>query len=330
MSYPLIAPDFYKEYSDSWNREEKGDLPCEIIFTPAAAEYVFTLNNVDTVKLLMEHTDKINFQMYKLNPDKERDEAYEKSIKEKLAKFPQLQYYWPLKTMMMNILQRREAAFEVRMLVLNYALKAVQEIIDRNQAEAIPAFVSQFIAREEYNDVVKNFLQLNRNPGYSMQDGLAFLDIFNSNEQFGEIMDTIYANLGINKDEENVDEKKFSEQVTNYLNLKQDFYNDFLKGNGHYIENFMVTFLWSLSMPFADPSMSVWDNYIFFCALFNAVRLLLACYTKGKTKEDLAYAMAMFAYQFHNTPKAIIKNVVQVIKDSGEGNNGDMALLVMG
>ena len=173
MSYPLIAPDFYKEYTESWDREKEGDIPCEIIFTPAAAEYVFTLNNVDTVMRLMAHKEKLSFQMYNLKPDPERDAAYEKQNKEKLALFPLLQYYWPLKTLMMNILQRREAAFEKRMLVLNYAIKAVQEIIDRNQAEAIPAFVSQFIAREDYSDVLAYFAELRPALDYSMNDGLS-------------------------------------------------------------------------------------------------------------------------------------------------------------
>ncbi len=329
MSYPLIAPDFYKEYTESWDREKNGDLPCEIIFTPAAAEYVFTLNNVDTVKKLMSHKDKLNFQMYSLKPDAERDAAYEQQTKEKLEKYPLLQYYWPLKTLMMNILQRREASFEKRMLVLNYAIKAVQEIIDRNQAEAIPAFVSQFIAREDYSDVLAYFAELRPAFEYSMNDGLALLDIFNTIPEFGEIMDTIYANLGIDKSKEATAEDN-QNHVNNYFGLKRAFYADFLKGREHYIENIMVNYLWSLSMPFAEPSISVWDNYVFFCALYNAIKVMLTCYMKDKDDDDFAYAVAMFAYQFQNTPREIVKNVVQVINDAGEGNNGDMAMLVLG
>lgn len=329
MSYPLIAPDFYKEYTESWDREKDGDIPCEIIFTPAAAEYVFTLNNVDTVMRLMAHKEKLTFQMYNLKPDPERDAAYEKQNKEKLALFPLLQYYWPLKTLMMNILQRREAAFEKRMLVLNYAIKAVQEIIDRNQAEAIPAFVSQFIAREDYSDVLAYFAELRPALDYSMNDGLSLLDIFNTNPQFGEIMNTIYANLGIDRSKEATKED-IERHVKNYFELKKSFYTDFLKGREHYIENIMVNYLWSLSMPFADPSISVWDNYVFYCALYNAIKVMLTCYMKDKDDSDFAYAVAMFSYQFHNTPREIVREVVKIIKDAGEGNNGDMAMLVLG
>lgn len=147
MPYPIITPAFYADLSDKTNPENEG-VVYNVLVTPSSIEYVFPLNQDRVIKTLMNTPDVLQYKMTSLKPEHEAE--YEKKGQEMIKQNPVLQNYWILKTLTMNILQNRNYVFEKRMLLLNFAYKTVQGMMDKSKGHLIPAFVGEFLKTPEH------------------------------------------------------------------------------------------------------------------------------------------------------------------------------------
>lgn len=321
MGYPVMTPSFYKELIPDVRNPESGPK-CDVIITPAAVEYVFSLSDVTVVKKLMSISEPLSYNM--VNMDAERENMFADRVQARLAKFPQLQYYWQIRMLMMNILQRKNIVFEKRMLILNYAMKTVDGMFEKGQPELIPQFVNQFIGMESYEQVLEYFKTIRPVFESALGEGIGFLKIFKTTPSFRSIMNTAYKNLGISGPEtlSTVDMNK-------YITLKKNFITEVIKDKEHYIENIMINYVWSLSMPFAAEGIGIWDNYVFFCIIYNAIKVMLTCYMPRKNDDDFAEAIAEFDKAFRSGGLDIIAKTIRASKNAGNNNNGDLAILVV-
>ena len=262
--------------------------------------------------------------MTSLKPEHEAE--YEKKGQEMIKQNPVLQNYWILKTLTMNILQNRNYVFEKRMLLLNFAYKTVQGMMDKSKGHLIPAFVGEFLKTPEHDEVIKYFESVKPNFAYSLCDGLSFLRTMPSNEALDKVRFTVFKNVGC---DQSMRDFKFDE--SKYVPMKKAYYEDFLKGREHYIEHIMVNYVWTYCMPYADFSIPLWDNFVFFNTLFNTIKVMLTCYTFDREDKDEAFLTAIKA--FDTSLREIKGNVVKRIVDAnvkeGLATNGDMAILAM-
>lgn len=323
MAYPIITPEFFGELSDKTNPANE-NVVYNVLITPSAVEYVFPVNQERVIKKLMDIPDVLRYKMTNLKP--EHEEEYEKKGQEMIDANPVLKNYWLLKTLTMNILQNRNYVFEKRMLLLNFAYKTVQGMMDKMKDNLIPAFVGDFLKTPQHDDVIKYFEAVKPNFAYSLCDGLSFLRTMPANEELDKVRFTVFKNVGCDQSMRNF---KFDENK--YLPMKKAYYEDFLKDKEHYIEHVMVNYVWTYCMPYADYSIPLWDNFVFFNTLFNTIKVMLTCYTFDRSDKDAAFVTVIKA--FDTSLRSIEGNVVKRVVDAnikeGLATNGDMAILAM-
>lgn len=323
MAFPVFTPSYFKELVDVTGPEEKYKDFSDIIVSPAAVEYVLYLSNPDVVRRMMKEST-ISYNMVQLTGEKEA--PFIESSKAAIAANPIAEYYWQMRSLFMGILQNKEIPLESRLLLLNYGVKTVQGMIDQGQPNLIPGFIERFVMDRDYEKTLKFFEGIAFNPVFSLADGISLLKaVKKTTPEFKEVMSEVYKNLGVSGPEtlNLVD-------GDNYIKMREKYRDDFLKNHSDWMENILINYVWTYSLPYAcSDRLDFWDNYVFFCALYNAYKVLMTCYMDGKGEEDFVKAVSSFDDALRKTGDDIIWKMVLAIKNAGEANNGDMAILVL-
>lgn len=324
MPYPIITPGYFAELTDP-NNPENENVSYNVLTTPAAIEYIFPLNQERLIKKLMDTPDVLSYKMRNLKPDAE--EEFMQHGKELIDENPVLQHYWAIKTLTMNILQNRNYVFEKRMLLLNYAYKTIQGMLDQMKEELIPQFIAAFTKEPKHDEVMKYFSEIKPNFALSMCDALSLFRSMPKCDEWNKVCDDIFRITNNQKDL-----AQFNYVEADYLKMKKAYYEDFLKGKEHYIEQVMVNYVWTYCMPYADLQVTLWENYIFFNIIFNAIKVMLTIYTYDKEDKDAAFIEAVKAFDTSMrlvNGGSVVKHIVDVNAKEGLNNNGDMAIMAM-
>jgi hypothetical protein len=324
MPFPIISPAFYKELVDGVTLKPEDTDYCDVFVSAAAVEYVMYMSERSVVKKLMETEEPLAFIMANLN---ENDEKNVIPVSLDIVKEnPIAEHYWRIRVLIMNILQNKGIAFEKRMLLLNYALKIINGMSVSNLSGGIPDFISGFMETANYDDTLKYFEGVRPAVKFSLADGISLLKSLavKAPRGFGAVMDVIYRNLKTTPD------TLKTTDVSAYGEMRRAFGEEYLVKKPHYIENIMVNYVWTYSIPFAYSSkLSIWDNYVFFCSIYNALKVLIACYMPGKSDDDFADAVAAFDGALRGAGSGIAVGLVDAVKNVGQDNNGDLAVLVI-
>lgn len=323
MAFPVFTPSYFKELVDVTGPEEKYKDFSDIIVSPAAVEYVLYLSNPDVVRRMMKEST-LSFKMVQLTGEKEL--PFIESSKAAVEANPTAEYYWQLRSLFMGTLQNKAVSLESRLLLLNYGVKTVQGMIDQGQPNLIPRFIERFVMDTDYEKTLKFFDGISFTPAFSLVDGISLLKaVKKSTPAFKEVMAEVYKNLGVSGPEtlNLVDMNK-------YVKLREKYRDDFLANHSDWMENILVNYVWTYCIPYAcSDKLDIWDNYVFFCALYNAYKVLLTCYMDGKGEEDFVKAVSSFDDALRQSGDDLIWKMVLAIKNAGEANNGDMAILVL-
>lgn len=317
-------PSFLKELVDLSKPAEESSSFTEVIVSPAAVEYVLHPRNPDVLRKLMSINMPIAYSMVQMSD--EHAAQFTAQREAALAANPTAEYYWQIRTLMMSVLQNKEVTFEKRILLLNYALKTIQGMIDNGQSFQIPQFIATFTQNKEYSKVLEYFKGIGAVPGYSLADGISLLkSLTKVSPAYKEVLSVIYKNLGVSGPEtlNMVDMHK-------YIEMRRVYTEEFMAEHSHWIENLMVNYVWAYSIPYAcSGTLNIWENYVFFCALYNAVKILVTCYMPGKGEDDFVKAVSAFDEALGKTGSSLVWKMVAAIRDAGQANNGDMAILTI-
>lgn len=323
MGFPVITPSYFKELSESM-KPMTPDAFCDVNITAAAVEYVPRLVYPQVVERLAAEEDVLAYSMVNL-PD-EQGEPFAERSRQIVDAYPQARFYWQIRTLFMNILQKREINFERRMLLLNYAVKTVQGMIDGNQPDLIPKFVEEYTSEKmDYMKILEYFKGIRPNPGYSLADGVSLLKSLNKKDAaYKEVLNRIYKNLGVSGPEtlKMADMKK-------YLAMRKTFSDTAAGDKSRYIENVMINYVWSYSIPFSSPQFSFWEHFVFFCSLYNAVKVMLTCFAPELEDGDFVKAITAFDAALRASDRMLMGKVIFAVKNAGQDNNGDLAILTM-
>lgn len=324
MGFPIITPAFFKDFSEQM-KPVTADEFCDVNITVSAVEYALRLRYEEAVKKLIEEEDVLSYNMVNLS-DEESGQFISRS-EEIMQTYPQTRYYWQIRSLFMGILQNRVTNFEKRLLLLNYAVKTVQGMFDGAQPERIPEFVDQFTSEGiNYEKVLEYFSSVRPNPGYSLADGVSLLkSLPKQNAAYKDVLNGVYKSLGVSGPEtlKMADMKK-------YLELRRN-YSLWVSGEkARYIENVMINYVWTYSIPFTDPRFNVWEHFVFFCSLYNAIKVMLTCYyIPDGSDECFVKAISAFDTALRASDKELMAKVVGAVKNAGQSNNGDLAILTL-
>ena len=215
---------------------------------------------------------------------------------------------------------------EKRLLLLNYAIKTVQGMVDKAQPNLIPKFVEDFTKEDaDYKPVLEYFKAIRPNPGYSLADGISLLkSLSKPNASYKEVLSGVYKNLGVSGPEtlKMVDIKK-------YLHLRKQ-YSDFISGEkAAYMENIIISYVWTYSLPLANPEFNFWDHFVFLCSLYNAIKVMITCYDPEGDDDKFVKAICAFDTALRASDKKLMNKIIYAIKNAGQNNNGDLAILTL-
>ena len=323
MGFPVVSPVILKQLIEQFKPMQPDEF-CDVIVSSAAVEYSPHLSNIETVKALMQEKDILAYSMTNL-PDDQSQQFVEQS-RRILETYPTAQYYWQMRTLFMNALQNRNINFEKRFLLLNYAVKTVQGMIDKGQPNLIPQFIEDFTNPDfDYKPVLEYFKEVRPDFGYSLADGISLLkSLSKPNAAYKEVLSKIYSNLGVSGPEtlKMVDMKK-------YIGMRKQ-YSEFVFGEkARYMENVMINYVWSYSIPLADPEFNFWDHFVFFCSLYNAIKVMITCYAPDGEDEAFAKAISAFDTALRASDKKLMNKVIYAARNMGQNNNGDLAILTL-
>lgn len=322
MGFPIVTPASLNELKEKLAPLAPEDF-CDVAVSVAAVEYAPKLENIDVAKTILTQKDILAYGMINL-PDDKSEQLIQQS-KAVVKAHPSAAYYWQMRILFMNILQNRSVNIEKRMLLLNYAVKTTQGMIDNSQPHLIPKFIDEFTSLSDYTPVMEYFKGVRPNPAYSLADGISLIkSLKKPNAAYKEVINTIYKNLGVSGPEtlNMIDMKK-------YIGMRKTYSEDMDGERASLIENVLVSYVWTYSLPFNSPNYNFWDHFVFFCSLYNAVKILYTCYMPGKEEEDFVKAISAFDAALRASDSNLIRTVIQAARNSGQNNNGDLATLTL-
>lgn len=323
MGFPIITPAFLKELTETM-KPVTADEFCDVNITAFAVEYVPRLCYAESVKKLIEEKDILAYNMINL-PDEDSEQFINQS-RQIIAAYPQAKYYWQIRSLFMNILQNREVNFEKRLLLLNYGVKTVEGMLDKGRPDLVPKFISDYTDEKmNYDEVLGYFKAIRPNPGYSLADGISLLkSLSKPNAAYKEVLSTIYKNLGVSGPEtlKMTDMKK-------YIGMRKNFSQTVAGEKSRYIENIMINYIWSYSIPFSKPEFNFWEHFVFFCSLYNAIKVMLTCFSQDFSDEEFIKAVSAFDTALRASDENLMTKVILAMKNAGQSNNGDLAILTL-
>jgi lysine-N-methylase len=314
-------PPYLKELTDlNDENAENGDY--DIVVTPFTVEYVMFLRNPDVVRKLVSYDGPLSYRITYL--PEEEENKYAEEGKRQVMENPITNYYYLIRIMTMKILQDREIVFEKRLLLLNYAFRTMQGMIDKGQHSLIPGFIAEFQEYGDYNEPLEYFKDVSLNVGRSLYSGIAFLKSLNKKSPaFKEILNSIYKNLGVSGPE-TLD----MADMNKYVSMRAGFDREYMQAKPHYLENIMINYLWTYSIPYTFKEISVWEHFAFYISLYNALKVMLAC-LPGIDGEGFVKAVSSFDAALNNTGRDYMKKVVMDLRHMHLDGNGDVAELTV-
>ncbi len=323
MGFPVVSPTVLKELIEEMKPMQPNEF-CDIIVSSAAVEYSPRLCHIEVVRALMKEKDILSYNMSDL-PDEQSGQFIEQS-RRILELYPNSKYYWQIRTLFMNVLQNRKLHLEKRLLLLNYSVKTIQGMTDKGQSGLIPPFIEDFTKPDaDYEHVLKYFNAVRPNPAYSLADGVSLLKSLNKpNAAYKEVLSGVYKSIGVSGPET----LKMAD-INKYLRLRKQ-YADMISGEkSSYIENVLISYVWSYSLPLADPEFNFWDHFVFFCSLYNAVKVMITCFAPDGDDERFAKAISAFDSAIRASDKDLMKKIIYAVRNAGQNNNGDLAVLTL-
>ena len=332
MSFPIISPVFYKELTDS-SKEENDGVKYNVTISPEAVEYSFPLYQEKVVRKLMEMKEIIPFSRQESNP--ETIKKYLVRRDELVEKYPQLEHYWQGRVVMMNAIQDRGYSIEKRMLIMNFMCKSMQNAIDNARGNELQPFINGFLQSPDRSKIMDFFKTLKPNFLFSVMDALSMLRGMPSTPEFDEVRKTVFDRLGYPEDEKEAENYSFEKHLPEYLNMKKYFFADYLRqgeedSKEYYLENVMMNYIWTFTMPFADYRLSLWENFVFYNVIFNTVKVMLTCYiTAENGDEGFVKAITAFDSSVQEIDGSMADVTFRAVEARGFDTNGDMAILSM-
>lgn len=332
MDFSVVSPVFFNKLTDKNNPESEG-LKYTVTVTPSAVEYSFPLMQEPVVRTLIEDSSIMLFQAKKL--DEKSAAKYIKQGQDLVAKFPLLKHYSVGRSILMNCIQDRTYSIEKRFLLMNFAIKTMQNLIDQGKDEEVPNFAGSFFAHTDRSDIIDYFKSITPNFAFSCIDAVSLINSLPETEKFKPVKEKFLERLGYAKDGSDIATRPFETFKDSYIEMKRWFYESYIKqgkedSKEYYLENVMIGFIWSMNMPFSDFSKSVWDNFAFFNILFNTLKVLLTVYVTEENGDDgFVEAVCALDESLRAVSNGLVKVTVDALDKRGFNTNGDMAVLAM-
>jgi hypothetical protein len=211
----------------------------------------------------------------------------------------------------------------------------VNGMIAQFQPVLIDGFAQNITHTTDFSETLKYFEKVPIIPPVSLAEGVSFLKaLYNSSKNIEKkdnfrrwkpFYERIYKGLNISGAETFT-----SADMNLYIPKRAAFGEKYLNARPNVMENIMINYLWAFATPFTEPDMSIWDNFVFYISLYNALKIYITL-IEPADDDDLSAALAAFDAVLTDVSggNAFMKAAVRVLKNQNNTNNGDMAVITL-
>jgi hypothetical protein len=323
MAFTIVRPEYLDDFVDITKPEESDRF--RIVMNPTTVDYVILLNRADAVKRIMSYQKPITY--FAVEVDDSQSTVFEDHAASLISEFPIMKHFGPIRFMFVNVLQRKEITFERRLLILNYAMATIQGMCSQFKHDLIPGFCDHVIHMQDPLEILKSFDKMPINLNYSLSNGIMVLRNIGdkAGKDFKRVMERAYGGLGISGPE-----TLEAADIHRYIEARKEFARIYQDERPYIFENIMLNYMWTLVSPFTMPNYTIWENFVFYIVLFNALKVLITL-TAPKNDDDFAEIVASFdkalaeAVNKHN----FFEHLIRVSKDQGFDGNGDLGIITV-
>jgi hypothetical protein len=321
MAFTIIRPEYLDDFIDITKPEEANRF--RIIMNPHTVDYVVLLNRADAVKRIMSYEEPVKF--YATNVDDTQSKVFEENAAAKIAEFPYMKYFGQIRYMFMNTLTRKGVTLDRSLLILNYAITTIQGMINQFKQDLIPGYCGQLTNLTDVSEILKTFDKMPVNPQYSLAAGLMILRNLKDSKDLKRVMTRAYSGLGISGPE-----ALTAADIPRFYDRRAEFAKKYQDERPHIFQNLMVNYMWELVTPFTVPTSTLWENYVYYILIFNALKMLITL-TSPKDDDEFAEIVAVFdrALIASEEEGNFFAATMRAAKQQGFDGNGDLGIVTI-
>lgn len=239
-------------------------------------------------------------------------------------------YYWDIKTLMISIMKNRNYSVEDRLILLGIAFKRIDELINSNEGEKIPAYIDGLIAAcADDKSMLDDIKDIQPKTNQNAIDFANVLRLISKSKSIPKgFIEKIQTSYGISYEQS--DEVGYSIIKVNNAKIERQlgFLFNMLSGREYILENFMLNAMLYLNLPFTDTNMSFWDSYIFICQVYSIMIFMIAgSLVETSNDNDIIEAIVIFSRcLFHSNE--LREALLDFIKKNNSTSLGSMVYLI--
>jgi hypothetical protein len=321
MAFTIIRPEYIDDFIDITKPEEADRF--RIVMNPHTVDYVVLMNRADAVRKIMSYEEPAKF--YAVKVEDEQSKVFEEHAAARIAEFPYLKYFAQIRYMFMNTLTRADVTFDRRLLILNYALTTIQGMVNQFKQDLIPGYCEQLTNLPDVSEVLKTFDKMPVNPQYSLAAGLMILRNLSDSKDLKRVMTRAYSGLGISGPE-----SLAAADIPRFYDRRTEFARKYQDERPYIFQNIMVNLMWEIVTPFTVPSVTMWENFVYYILLYNALKVLITL-TSPKDDDDFAEIVAVFDRALIESDKdgKFFSATMRAAKQQGFDGNGDLGIITI-
>lgn len=249
------------------------------------------------VKLLLEERQGICMEADQLSPNRKVHMVLYLS-KQDVETRPIYQFIWDVKTLCAAVLQDRSRSMDDRMVLLGVMLRRIHQMETENRTEQIPALVDEVLHSEDDYLNLTDWESVELNPSLPILNALIFLNqlkAVSSNPHLIHMVEELLQRFQIvierpNETSDRTDETsdridetlERTDENTVHFTMNQEKnqkikknWDQWLAQYDYFVENIMVAWFFQEQLPFSKKGCSIWEHYIYFCSLYNLLKIIL-------------------------------------------------------
>ncbi|WP_068777459.1 flagellin lysine-N-methylase [Paenibacillus sp. FJAT-26967] len=240
------------------------------------------------------------------------------------------QYFWPIRMLAIEIIQRRTMLLGDRMVLLGLFIDALQNDIERNYGLSISDIIDSFRSKLHSPEYTDSIAELRVNLDLKLQ---ALFELIKSRLDYGISMDryqVTYKEMmeGLNQDSEVFDLDKFR---LNYEENFKVYYSSYMDEKEYILENYLVNNLFGSLFPnLSEKEISLFDEYALLSVIYGMLKIHLVGVSgkhKGLSDEIVIRTIQAYAKTIeHNN--SYINSILVELKRNNYDTLAHISLLV--
>lgn len=233
------------------------------------------------VRLLLEEKGGLCLETSQISPN-HRVQAHLFLKRKDAESRPVYRQVWDIKTLCTAVLQDRSHSLDDRMLLLGIMLGQIQRMEQENRTEQIPAFVDEILRSDEEYLNLQDWEAIQIDPSVPIANALIFLNQLKAVSQNSHLVHMVEGLLAqfqiVTEQEESGGEDYNTIHFTMNLEKNQEIkekWKKWLAQYDYFVENIMVAWFFQEQIPFSKKDCSIWEHYIYFCSLYNLLKIIL-------------------------------------------------------